>query len=111
MGMSLTTPAGRFRIAAIAEAISWAGLLIGMFLKRVLDVTDVGVTVFGPLHGVLFLGYVVVAIATWSILRWNGKVGIVAVLAGIPPFGSVVFERWATHTGHLDDDRAAVAAS
>jgi hypothetical protein len=28
-------------------------------------------------------------------------VGVVAILAGLPPFGTVVFERWATRTGRL----------
>ena len=111
MGISLRTPAGRFRLVAVAEAISWTGLLLGMFFKRAVVENDLGVSIFGPFHGVLFLAYVVVALATWSALRWSTKVGVMAVLAGIPPFGTIVFERWATRAGHLDDDAQADPAT
>lgn len=99
----LTTAAGRFRLVAIAEAISWAGLLIGMLVKYVVADSEVGVQIFGPVHGVIFIAYVVVAFATWAALRWSTAVGVLAVLAGIPPFGTVIFERWATAKGHLNE--------
>lgn len=106
MGISLRTPSGRFRLIAFAEAVSWAGLLVGMFFKRAVIENDLGVSIFGPVHGALFLGYLVIALATWTTLRWGTRTGVLGLLAGIPPFGSVVFERWATRSGHLDDDRA-----
>ena len=99
----LGTPAGRFRAVAIAEALSWAGLLIGMFFKYVVVENEIGVQVFGPVHGVIFVLYVIVALMTWAALRWSAPVGIVAVLASVPPFGTWIFERWALRRGHLDD--------
>lgn len=99
----LSTPVGRFRAVAIAEAISWAGLLIGMFFKYVVVETGVGVSIFGPIHGAMFILYVVVALVTWPIMRWSTGVGVLALLAAIPPFGTWVFERWALRTGRLDD--------
>lgn len=99
----LSTPAGRFRLVAIAEAVSWAGLLLGMLFKYSPTDTEIGVQIFGPVHGVIFVAYVVVAFATWAALRWPTGVGVLAVLAGIPPFGTVIFERWATARGHLED--------
>lgn len=106
----LSTPVGRFRAVAIAEAISWAGLLVGMFFKYVVVETGVGVSIFGPIHGVIFLIYVVVALVTWPIMRWSTGVGVLALLAAIPPFGTWVFERWALRTGRLSDPRPAEAA-
>ncbi len=106
----LTSPVGRFRAVAVAEALSWAGLLAGMLVKHVLGASEVGVQVFGPIHGVIFLLYVAVALATWGALRWSSPVALLALVAAVPPFGSIVFERWATRAGHLDepgDDRAA----
>ena len=103
MSTFLGTPAGRFRVVAIAEAFSWAGLLIGMFFKYVVVENEIGVQVFGPIHGAIFVLYVVVALMTWSALRWSAGVGLVAVLASIPPFGTWIFERWALRRGHLDD--------
>jgi integral membrane protein len=97
----LSSPVGRFRAVAIAEAVSWAGLLAGMAMKYGPPDNEVGVQIFGPIHGALFLIYVVVAFITWPIVRWSTPVGVVAILAGLPPFGTVVFERWATRTGRL----------
>jgi integral membrane protein len=85
-----------FSVVAIAEAFSWAGLLIGMYFKHVAETTELGVRIFGSLHGALFVSYVALALALvarrhWS-LRW---VGVLALAAGVVPFASVVFARWA----------------
>ncbi|RKT57223.1 DUF3817 domain-containing protein [Saccharothrix australiensis] len=101
----LSTPEGRFRLLALAEAVSWAGLLIGMFFKYVVVNNEIGVKVFGPLHGVIFVGYVVVTLMVAH--RWDRRTTIWALLASIPPFGTVVFERWAQRKGHLDEVRTA----
>jgi integral membrane protein len=96
------TPAARFRAVAIAEAVSWAGLLIGMFFKYVVIEHEIGVQVFGPVHGVIFMAYVLVTLATWGALRWSTGTGLLAVLASVPPFGSWLFERWAARHGRLE---------
>ena len=96
------SPAGRFKVVAIAEAISWAGLLIGMFFKYVVIEHEIGVQVFGPVHGVIFMAYVAVTLVTWGALRWSTGTGVLAVLASVPPFGSWAFERWAARRGRLD---------
>ena len=99
----LRTPAGRFRAVAVAEAVSWTGLLVGMLFKYVISDSAAGVQIFGPIHGVLFVVYVAVALATWTTLGWRMRVGLLALLASIPPFGTLVFERWATRRGLLSD--------
>ena len=44
-----------FRVAAVAEAFSWAGLLIGMYFKYALhSAHEGGVPVLGMVHGVIF---------------------------------------------------------
>ena len=48
----------------MAEALSWVGLLIGMYLKYVPRTTELGVHVFGPIHGAVFVAYVLVSSAT-----------------------------------------------
>ena len=41
---------GRFRLVALAEAVSWVGLLVGMYFKYLgTPRTEIGVKVFG--HG------------------------------------------------------------
>lgn len=91
-----------FRVIAAIEAFTWAGLLIGMFFKYVVVHDEIGVQVFGPLHGVAFIGYVLVALLTWSRLRWSLWTGALALLASIPPLATLVFERWASATGRND---------
>jgi integral membrane protein len=88
-------------VTATVEAVTWAGLLVGMILKRVLDLTEVGVQVFGPLHGAAFIAYGLTALLAWRALGWNVATGSLALLASLPPFGTVVVHRWAERTGRL----------
>ncbi|CAM3740297.1 DUF3817 domain-containing protein [Kibdelosporangium persicum] len=97
----LSTQIGRFRLFALAEAVSWAGLLVGMFFKYVVVHNEIGVQVFGPIHGVIFVGYVLVALALRGPQRWDVRTTFLALVASIPPFGTVVFERWANRRGKL----------
>lgn len=97
----ITTPAGRFRLLAFAEAVSWAGLLVGMLFKYALVQNQIGVQVFGPIHGAIFIGYVLATLAVRGPLRWDNRTTLLALVASIPPFGTVVFERWANKRGKL----------
>jgi integral membrane protein len=94
--------AAAFRVVAFAEALSWLGLLTGMFFKYVVDAGEQGVQVFGPIHGTVFLTYVVVTLLTWRSQRWSLPVALLALAASVPPFCTVVFEVWARRTGRLD---------
>jgi uncharacterized protein len=95
-------PAGRwFRVAALAEAATWLGLLVGMAVKYVGSGSEDGVRLFGPIHGVVVLAYLVVALVAARQLRWGGRTVTMALLASVPPFGTVVFETWAERTGRL----------
>lgn len=102
-----------FRVMALAEAVTWAGLLVGMALEHVLHVTELGVYVFGRLHGAAFLAYSTVALLTWWSQRWRPAIGVLCLAAGIPPFGTAIFERWARRTGRLEatDDGARLPSS
>ena len=92
-----------FRVAAVAEAISWAGLLIGMILKYGFAASgEGGVPVLGMVHGIIFICYVVVSIAVFKPLGWKPKTLVLALLASIPPLFTWWFETWALRTGKLD---------
>ena len=95
------TVARVFRAVAVAEAVSWALLLAGMFVKYVVGTTEVGVQVAGPLHGAVFIAYLVVALVAWRVLRWSPVTAVLALVASVPPFVTVWFERWAQRTGRL----------
>jgi integral membrane protein len=92
-----------FRAIAIAEACSWAGLLIGMFFKYVVVGNDIGVKVFGPIHGALFVAYLVITLVVARRLGWNLRTVVLALGASIPPLFTLWFERWAERTGKLAD--------
>ena len=92
-----------FRTVAVAEAFSWAALLVGMYFKWIADTSEVGVQVFGPIHGTMFLIYCVVTLATASVFEWQPKITLLALAAAVPPFATWFFERWALRHGHLAD--------
>ena len=93
---------GRSFVAiAVVEAVTWTGLLIGMLLEHVLEITGVGVTVFGPLHGVAFLVYGALALACAVRFRWGLGLSVVALIAAVPPLTTIPMERWLRTRGRL----------
>lgn len=98
--MSPRTAAAAFRAVALAEACTWVGLLFGMLVKYAGD-SETGVKIFGPLHGGVFLLYVVVALVAARVLRWNGRTVLLGLAASVPPLVTLWFDSWATRTGRL----------
>ena len=90
-----TDKVGRaFVYVAIVEAFTWAGLLIGMLFKHVLDITELGVTIFGPIHGAAFMAYGVLGLVAAIRFKWSLKLLIVTWVSAIPPFTTIPMERW-----------------
>ena len=108
--MTPRTAATAFRIVAVAEALSWVGLLIGMYVKYVPETTELGVKIFGPIHGGIFVVYVVVALVAARVLRWSAGTTLLALAASIPPLVTIWFERWASRTGRLPAQDAVPTA-
>lgn len=86
---------------AIGEACSWAGLLVGMLFKYVVVLDDIGVNIFGPIHGELFVAYIVITLAVARPLGWGRGTVLLALAASVPPLFTLWFERRATGTGRL----------
>jgi integral membrane protein len=110
----VTNPdAQAFRIAAFLEAATWAGLLVGMFLKYVTKTTEVGVQVFGQAHGLVFLAYAALTVVAGIRLRWGWWPTLVALAASVPPMFTLLAERWLHRTGRLEApaDRGARPAA
>lgn len=104
-----------FRTVAIAEAFSWGLLLIAMFFKWILDaepfgLAEGGVPVAGPIHGVIFMAYVVTSIVCKFIFTWDTKTLVIALASSIPPFATVWFERKADREGKLQEPAGATSA-
>jgi integral membrane protein len=84
-----------FRRVAIAEAVTWALLLVGMFLKYVTETTELGVRVFGMLHGVVFIAYCLTTVLVAVDHRWSKGRLLLGLAASVPPFLTVLFDLWA----------------
>ncbi|MGB5936974.1 MAG: DUF3817 domain-containing protein [Ornithinimicrobium sp.] len=95
------SPQRLYRIAAVAEAITWTLLLLGMFAKYVTRTTDLGVSVAGALHGFVFLAFCATTVVVAVDQRWSLRQSVLGLGAGIPPLLTVPFERWAERRGLL----------
>lgn len=93
------SPLRLFRTVAVAEAVTWALLLFGMYLKYVAETTDRAVSVFGALHGVVFIAYCLTALVVAVDQRWSFGRTMLALLAAIPPFFTVLFDLLAERRG------------
>lgn len=101
-GNHLPLVARVFIVAAFLEAFTWAGLLVGMFLKYVTATTEVGVSFFGALHGGMFLIYLVIALTTAITLRWRWWITVLSIIAAVPPLVTIPLEIWLRRRGHLN---------
>jgi integral membrane protein len=102
---------GWFRGVAILEGFSWLGLLTGMYFKYLTEAGDVGVAIFGPLHGGLFLAYVVLVFAVAWVQGWSRWVLAAGLAAAVPPLATWIFEWWVHRTGRLGRATEVVAAA
>lgn len=82
-----------FRVVAVAEACSWAGLLLGMFFKYVTETGELGVKIFGPLHGALFVLYAAGVVLAAREAGWSRGTVVLGLACAVPPFASLWFER------------------
>ncbi len=85
------SPRTLFRTFAIAEVITWAGLIAALILRWA-GVTDALVSVAGGVHGFVFLAYCVVTVFVWVNQRWSPPVGLVGLAAAVIPFATLPFE-------------------
>jgi integral membrane protein len=95
-------PQKLYRIVADIEAVTWALLILGMLFKYAFDVTEVGVKIAGPVHGLAFITFVVVTALVWTNNRWSVGRGLLGLLSAVIPFCTIPFERSAARNGDLD---------
>lgn len=101
--MSVMSPIRLFRLVARAEAVTWALLLTGMFLKYVTGTTELGVQVFGMVHGVVFIAYCLAAAVLGVDQRWSTGRLALGIAAAVHPFATLPFESYAERSGLLGD--------
>jgi integral membrane protein len=97
------SPVRLYRLVARAEAVTWALLLAGMFLKYVTETTELGVQVFGMAHGVVFIAYCLTTVLLAIDRKWSLGRLVLGLGAAVPPFATVPFEAYAERAGLLGD--------
>jgi integral membrane protein len=88
-----------YKIVALSEAVGWTLLIVGILIRHFgLPGHDIAVPIAGQIHGTIFLIYFGVLVTIYSSLRWSRKKFLAAIVAGIPPYGSLAFEQWAARS-------------
>jgi integral membrane protein len=82
-----------FRHVALIEATTFLLLLVASYLKHSQD-EPIGVDILGPIHGLLFIAYVVMALALRDEQGWSTKTTLLILLGAVLPFGGYVVDRW-----------------
>jgi integral membrane protein len=81
-----------FKAIALAEAVSYLVLLAASVAKHAADAPG-QVSVMGPVHGLVFLAYLGLALYVREELDWNLWTTLMVVVAAVVPFGGFVVER------------------
>lgn len=99
--MIFSTPRGLFRVAAIAEAITWT-LLITALIVRATTGFALGVSIAGGIHGFVFLAYGATAVLVAVNQRWHPGVAAVAIGSAVIPYATIPAELWLDRSRRLD---------
>lgn len=92
--MSLTDPIARLRLVGMLEGTTLLLLvLVGVPLKHLAGRPEL-VSVMGPVHGLAFITYVVVAIEAVSGGGWRPREIARLLLACVVPFGPFLNDGW-----------------
>ena len=75
------------------EAVSYLILLAATAVKYSTGYEN-GVTIVGPIHGVLYLIFVAVIARWFSNLKWTLKKAVAAMALGSLPLGGFLVDRW-----------------
>jgi integral membrane protein len=82
-----------FRYVALAEATTFLALIAASTIKRT-DGNEIGVHILGPIHGLLFIAYVVMALQLRSACDWTNRQTFWILVGAVLPFGGYVVDRW-----------------
>ena len=92
------------RVVSALEATSWLALIVATIAKYAAD-QEAGVTVLGPVHGMLFLVFVALVLVGRAPLGWGPAPTLRALVLAVVPGGGFVLER------ELRADAAGVEAT
>jgi integral membrane protein len=83
-----------FRYVALVEATTFLALLVASVIKRT-GGGETGVQILGPIHGLLFIAYVVMALRLrQEEVGWTNKQTFWILVGAVLPFGGYVVDWW-----------------
>jgi integral membrane protein len=83
-----------FRYIALVEATTFLALLVASYVKRS-DGGELGVQILGPIHGLLFIAYVIVALRLrQEEIGWTNAQTFWILVGAVLPFGGYVVDWW-----------------
>ncbi len=82
-----------FRIIALLEGVSFILLLFIATPIKYIGEDPSYVKMLGMPHGLLFIGYVILAMVIRSEQKWDGKKTFIILLAAIIPFGTFYVDK------------------
>jgi integral membrane protein len=87
-----------FRLAAFGEAFGWTLLISGITYQHfdLPNAHDV-LKILGQTHGTFFFGYIAALLAVAVSLRLSRVQFIIAAAFSIPPYGTLVYEKYLAH--------------
>lgn len=97
------TPLRLFRFAALAEAVTWTLLIVGLVLRGTAGIA-IAVTIGGGIHGFVFLAYAASAVLVAINQRWSLGVTALTVVAAVVPYATIPVELWLARSGRLEGD-------
>jgi integral membrane protein len=97
------SPLKSLRWVAPLEATSFLALLVASVVKHS-GGGATGVSVLGPIHGILFLGYVALALILRSEARWSTTTTAWVLVGAVLPFGGYVVDWWLLRDGRTAAD-------
>jgi len=90
-----------FRTVAIAEAITWTGLIAGILLRNLAG-WDLAVLVAGSAHGLVFLTYAATSVLVGTNQRWGLPLIALGVATAVVPYATIPFDIVIDRKGRLE---------
>lgn len=94
------------RYIALTEATSFLALLIASYVKRT-GGGEMGVHILGPIHGALFVLYVIVALNLRADAGWSAKTTFWILVGAVVPFGGYVVDWWLVREARRTEEASA----
>lgn len=96
------TPKSSYGFVAVAEMVTWAGLITAMVARYGFSYDGPLFFVAGLSHGIVFLAYCATAVIVGVNQRWRVRLVVVAIATAIIPFATVPFDRYLLRRKLLD---------